>query len=162
MTARLRTRNPAWPGDDAGFTLIEAMITLAVLAIIAAIALPSYTDYLQRSKLVEAKVSLSDMRTRLEQYFLDARAYPNACIPPAPGPAPAGQIYLPVAARYFSVGCALTATTYRVTATGNAAQGMSGFAYTIDETDQRRTVALPAGWKGTGSACWVSRKSGEC
>ena len=157
-----RMRKPAGTGESSGFTLIEAMITLAVLAIIAAIALPGYTDYLQRSKLIEAKVSLSDMRVRLEQYFLDARAYPNACVPPASGPAPAGQIYLPIAARYFTVDCALTATTYRVTATGNAAQGMSGFAYTIDETDQRRTLSLPPGWTGAGSACWVSRKNGEC
>ncbi len=162
MNARLRIRNPAWMGNAAGFTLIEAMITVAILAIIAAIALPSYTDYLQRSKLVEAKVSLSDMRTRLEQYFLDARTYPNACIPPATGPAPTGQIYLPMAGRYFSVDCDLTPTTYTVTATGNAAHGMAGFAFSVDEADQRRTIALPTGWKGAGSACWVSRKNGEC
>lgn len=162
MKTRLRSRNPAWPDDGRGFTLIEAMIAVAVVAILAAIALPSYTDYLQRSKLVEVMVSLSDMRVRLEQYFLDARAYPNACIPPAAGPAPAGQIYLPNAARYFTIDCALTTTTYRITATGNAAQGMSGFAYAIDQADQRRTLALPAGWKGAGSPCWVSRRSGEC
>ena len=157
-----RLRKPARTGASSGFTLIEAMITVAVLAIIAAIALPGYTDYLQRSKLIEAKVSLSDMRVRLEQYFLDARAYPNACVPPGPAPAPAGQIHLPIGARYFTVDCALTASTYRVTATGNAAQGMSGFAYTIDETDQHRTLSLPPGWTGAGSACWVSRKNGEC
>jgi type IV pilus assembly protein PilE len=146
----------------AGFTLLEAMITVAVLAIIATIALPSYTEFLQRGKLVEAKVGLSDMRVRLEQHFLDTRTYPTACIAPAPGPAPLGQIYLPAASRYFTVDCAFTATTYTITATGNAANGMAGFAFAIDETDTRRTVALPAGWQGAGNPCWVSRKSGEC
>lgn len=146
----------------AGFTLIEAMITVVLLTIIATIALPSYTDFLQRGKLVEAKVGLSDMRVRIEQHFLDTRAYPTACIAPSPGPAPLGQIYLPAASRYFNLDCVFTATTYTVTATGNAANGMAGFAFAIDETDARRTVALPAGWKGAGSPCWVSRKSGEC
>lgn len=145
-----------------GFTLIEAMITVAVVAILATIALPSYTDYLQRSKLVEAKVGLSDLRVRLEQHFLDTRAYPGACVPPASGPAPAGQIHLPVGTKYFGFDCLLTATTFTVTATGNAAQGMGGFAFTVDELDRRRTIALPNGWIGIGSSCWVSRKSGEC
>ncbi len=60
-----------------GFTLIEVMITVAVIAILAAVALPSYIEYVTRSKLVEAKTNLSDMRTRLEQYFLDNRKYPS-------------------------------------------------------------------------------------
>jgi type IV pilus assembly protein PilE len=149
-------------GGPAGFTLIEAMITVAVVAILATIALPNYTDYLQRSKLVEAKVGLSDLRVRLEQHFLDMRTYPGACVQPATGPAPAGQIYLPAGTKYFSFECLLTATTYTVTATGSAAHGMAGFAFTVDELDRRRTVALPAGWIGTGSSCWVSKKSGEC
>lgn len=145
-----------------GFTLLEAMIALAVVAIGATIALPSYTEYLRRGKLVEAGVALLDMRTRLEQHFLDARAYPGACVPPGTGPAPAGQILLPVGTKYFGIECALTTTTFTVTATGIGAQGMSGFVYTIDETDRRTTVALPEGWKGAGSPCWVSRRSGEC
>ena len=52
-----------------GFTLIEVMITVAVIAILAAVALPNYVEYVTRSRLVEAKTNLSDMRTRLEQYY---------------------------------------------------------------------------------------------
>ncbi len=63
----------------AGFTLIEVMITVAVVAIIAAVALPNYFDYIARSRLVEAKTNLADMRTRLEQFFLDNRTYPATC-----------------------------------------------------------------------------------
>jgi type IV pilus assembly protein PilE len=147
-----------------GYTLLEIMITVAVVAIVAAIALPNYNDYVTRSKIVEATSSLADMRIRLEQHFTDNRQYPTACIAPATGPAPSGTIYLPGASKFFAISCALTATTYTVTATGNAANGMAGFAYTIDEGNQRRTTALPVGWSGAdaSSTCWVIRKSGAC
>jgi type IV pilus assembly protein PilE len=147
-----------------GFTLIEVLITVAVVAILAAVALPNYTDYVTRSKLVEATSSLTDMRVRLEQYFLDSRQYPTSCVAPAAGPAPAGEIYLPASSKYFTVTCALAATTYTVTATGNAAQAMGGFVYTVDQANNRKTTSLPSGWSGAGasSTCWISRKNGDC
>ena len=138
-----------------GFTLIEVMITVAVIAIIAAVALPSYIDYAMRGKLVEAKTNLSDMRTRLEQYFLDNRAYPNACIAYASGAPPAGKIYLPASIKNFAITCALTDTTYAVTATG------LGFVFTIDQTNAKQTTTVPSGWN-TSTVCWVSRKNGDC
>ncbi len=72
------------------------MITVAVIAILAAIALPNYFDYITRSRIVEAKTNLADMRTRLEQYFLDNRAYPDDLHRTRRGPAgrptsPAGE-----------------------------------------------------------------------
>jgi len=57
-----------------GFTLIELLITVVVLGILAAIALPSYTSYITRSKLTEAGAQLSDLRVKLEQRFQDARS----------------------------------------------------------------------------------------
>jgi type IV pilus assembly protein PilE len=154
-TARPRAR---------GFTLIEVMITVAIVAILASVALPNYADYVTRGKIVEATSNLSDMRTRLEQYFLDSRQYPGSCIASASGPAPSGKIYLPASSKYFTVTCALTNTTYTVTATGNAGQGMGGFVYTVDQANNRRTTSLPSGWSGAGatSTCWVTRKNGDC
>ena len=147
-----------------GFTLIEVMITVAIVAILAAVALPSYTDYVTRSKIVEATSSLTDMRMRLEQYFLDNRQYPAACIAAAAGPAPAGKIYLPASSKYFTVTCALTATTYTVTATGNAAQGMARLRLhgrpgqqPQDDRSAQRLVR-----RRRSSTCWVNRKNGDC
>jgi prepilin-type N-terminal cleavage/methylation domain len=148
---------------ERGFTLIEVMITVAIVAILAAIALPSYSTYVQRSKIIEATSNLSDMRTRLEQYFLDNRQYPGACIAAAAGAAPVGKIYLPATMKYFNVTCAFpTAQTYTITAGGVSSESMSGFSYTIDQTNTHKTTGLPTGWSGTGSTCWVIRKDGSC
>src|SRR5262245_3533571 len=118
-----------------GFTLIEVMITVAVIAILAAVALPSYVDYVARGNLVEARTNLSDMRTRLEQYFLDNRKYPATCAAYSTSPPPADTIYLPASAKKFAITCALTDTTYTVTATG------LGFGFTIDQANSKVTTA---------------------
>jgi type IV pilus assembly protein PilE len=154
MKTRSCTNHPV-----AGFTLIEVMITVAVIAILAAVALPNYFDYVTRSRLVEAKTNLADMRTRLEQYFLDNRAYPGSCVAAASGPAPAGKIYLPASAKFFTTTCTLTATTYTVTATGTGS--MTGFVFTVDEANTRKTTAVKSGWT-TSNVCWISRKNGDC
>ena len=140
-----------------GFTLIEVLVTVAVIAILAAVALPNYVDYVTRSKLVEAKTNLSDMRTRLEQYFLDNRAYPTTCATYATGAPPANTIYLPASIKNFAITCALAPTTYTITATG------LGFTFTIDQTNLKQTTAVPSGWHTPNpNSCWVSRKSGDC
>jgi len=147
-----------------GFTLVEMMITVATLAIVASIALPSYVEYVTRSKIVEATSGLNDMRVRLEQFFADNRQYPSACIASAAGPAPAGKIYLPASVKHFTFTCTLSATAYTVTATGSASSNMTGFVYTIDQASSRKTTSLPSGWAGAGpsSTCWITRKSGDC
>ena len=154
----------ATPRRGRGFTLLEMLVTVATLAIVAAIALPSYIDYITRSKIVEATSGLNEMRVRLEQFFADNRQYPTACLASAAGPAPAGKIYLPASVKYFAFSCTLSPTAYTVTATGAASGGMTGFAYTIDQASARKTTSLPAGWTGAGasSTCWVTRKGGDC
>ena len=139
-----------------GFTLIEVMITVAVIAILAAVALPNYVEYVTRSRLVEAKTNLSDMRTRLEQYFLDNRKYPGTCAAYAAGAPPANTIYLPASVKNFTITCpTLTDTTYTIQADG------LGFTFTIDQTNVRKTTVTPSGWT-TSAVCWVSRKNGDC
>ena len=58
-----------------GFTLIDLMIALAVLALLLIIALPSYLSQVRRGNRAGAQQYLQDLANREEQYRLDARAY---------------------------------------------------------------------------------------
>lgn len=61
-----------------GFTLIEIMITVAVVAILSAIAIPSYRNYVLRANRTVAKVALVDASSRLESYFIVHKKYTKA------------------------------------------------------------------------------------
>jgi type IV pilus assembly protein PilE len=143
----------------AGFTLIELMITVAVIGILAAIALPSYTDYVIRGKLVDATNGLAALRARMEQHYQDDRSYLTVN---TTTPCDSTQLTR-LATSNFSFSCpTLTATTYVLRATGTSTQ-LTSFSYTVDQDGAMVTTGLPANW-GTApiSGCWVTRRGGAC
>src|SRR5882762_5354039 len=62
----------------AGFTLIELMMAVVIVAILSTLALPSYTRYLQRGDLVEGTQALSQYRVQMEQWYQDNNTYADA------------------------------------------------------------------------------------
>jgi type IV pilus assembly protein PilE len=58
-----------------GFTLVELMITLAVLSIIAAIAIPSYQGYVREGRIQSVRGNVEPLRLALEDYFLENGTY---------------------------------------------------------------------------------------
>ena len=140
-----------------GFTLIEVMITVAILAILAALALPSYSDYIRRGRLAEALGALSSQRVKMEQYFQDNRTYTGACqantVAPTPSTSNFTYVCTPSAA-------ATVPSTYLITATGIGT--MSGFVYTMNQANARTTTSVAPGWSGAGANCWVIKKDGSC
>jgi type IV pilus assembly protein PilE len=138
-----------------GFTLIEIMIVVAIVGILAAVAVPWYGTYIQRGKVPEATSNLSDLRTKMEQYYYDNRQYPAGCTA-LPTVAPAGNIQLP-AAGAFAYDCpALNANAYTIRATGTAARNMTGFVYTIDQANTQAST-VPAKWGGGSPTCWYTK-----
>jgi type IV pilus assembly protein PilE len=60
---------------DTGFTLIELMIAVCVVAILASVAYPSYSRYMSRMHRTQAQSYLMQIAQRQHQYFLDSREY---------------------------------------------------------------------------------------
>ena len=136
-----------------GFTLIELMITVAIVAILAAVALPSYSRYVLRARITDGLAGVSDLRLKMEQYFQDNRTYVGACAAGTVAP-------LPATTANFSYACSgLSTSAYTVTATGVGV--MAGFVYTIDQANLHATTAVPAGWTAN-AGCWVTKQDGSC
>ncbi len=150
---------------QSGFTLIELMITIAIIAILAGIAIPSYTTYITRSKLQEATSNLLAMRTKMELYFQDNRSFVGACAPgtvaPLPAPAVAGNP--PGTLNYFKISCPTDGPpqAYTIQADGMTPD-LTGLTLTINQANIRTTVSVPAGWTMPSTACWVAKKGGDC
>ncbi len=147
----------------AGFTLIELMIVLVILAILAAIALPSYQEYIMRGRLMDAHARLADLRAQMERYYLDHRTFQYNATTTCGIDDPAINMtstYNADGGRSFDFSCSAgTGTTYLLTATGRAAKGMTSFTFTVNQANAR-TSAGPSGW--TSASCWFVRKNGDC
>lgn len=144
------------PTNSGGFTLIEVMVVVAIIGILAAIALPNYSDYVTRSRIPGATSELAARRVQMEQFFQDNRTYVNA---------PACPVAAVAINANFNVSCvaAPTATAYTLQAVGVGA--MAGFTFTVNQDGTRTSTVTGApagrGWAGN-AACWISNKGGAC
>lgn len=142
--------------SNSGFTLIEVMITVAIIGILAAIALPNYSDYVRRGQITEATGNLASHRVQMEQFYQDNRSYalPNSTTCGAPSPPNTATF------SYTATPCVTAAAgqTYISTATGVAGSLVAGFSYTINEGNIR-TSATGAIWGGvTSNSTWLTKK----
>jgi type IV pilus assembly protein PilE len=153
-----------------GFTLIELMITVAIIAILAAIAVPNYTNYITRSKFTEAHGMLADLRVKMEQYYQDNRRYGTTVGGGVCG-IPGGDIPTVQGARYFTYACDSTNPSaagdqqFVLTAAGIPGQGLDGISFTLNHANARATVvsgAMATKGYASNTTCWVLKKPSQC
>lgn len=139
-----------------GFTLIEAMVVVAIIGILAAVAYPNYQDYILRSKISEAVGAMEGMRTDMERFYQDNRTYAGDTAPCAKGRS----------IDAFDLSCTGTRdnTVFTIQAVGKGIA--SGFTYTVNQLNERFTTAIRSG-SGyqictKSSNGWMTRKGQAC
>ncbi len=124
-----------------GFTLIELMIVVAIIAILAAVAFPSYQDQVRKTRRSEAQADLMELASTVERYFTENNTYVGWAVPASLNQSPRAGT-----ARYVLTVGGVAATTYTLTATPQGGQAADTCGtMTLDQTGA--TGAAVAG-------CW--------
>ncbi|WP_318013406.1 type IV pilin protein [Paucibacter sp. Y2R2-4] len=117
-----------------GFTMVELMITLAVAGILAAVALPSYSSYVNKSRAKGASADLAALALNMENNFQLQLKYPvNAAGTVASNTN--FKAWSPAQSAYFNYTLVSTASSYTLTATGK--DKLSGCNLTLDNLNTR-------------------------
>lgn len=136
-----RNRRP-----QAGFTLIELMVTIVVASILIAVAIPSYTGQMRKSRRTEAKSALLDLASREERFYSTNSAYTNDAANLGMAAASAILFQSKIGSGYYQVS-ACTSTTTTIPAACSAAQAVAstGVTYLL--------VAVPIGTQAKDTYC---------
>lgn len=130
-----------------GFTLIELVIVLSVIAILSAIAINSYRDYVLRSSRTEAMTALMELAQRQEEHFGNREFYADSLSTlnyPATTPSELYQLQIP----------ASTTRSYTLRATAINSQLQDNTCRTFELTDLGQQSAEDASNKDTTADCW--------
>jgi type IV pilus assembly protein PilE len=125
-----------------GFTLTELMIVVAIAAILAAIAWPSYQAQLRKGRRADAQAFMMDVANREQSYLLDQRSYATG----ATALASLNETVPASVAQYYAVTVAAGPAVpgFTITATPSGIQAPDG-ALTLDSTGQKTRNGV-SGW----------------
>ena len=133
-----------------GFTLIELMITVAIIAILASVAYPQYTKQVAKGRRAAAQSFMFNVANKQEQYMLNSRTYFAAATGSAAEWTAAGITVPTDVSTFYTVKVTTTATSFTITATPVGTQLANDTAcgtLTLNNTGAKTS-------SGTSSTCW--------
>jgi type IV pilus assembly protein PilE len=149
--------------ESRGFTLVELMIVVVIVAILASIAVPAYNAQIRKSRRTDAKTALLDLAGREERYA-DANptnGYTNSPANLGYAATPAVMTNYPVGSGYYTVTVTPTAAaplatpptpaTYTIVATaiGDQANDTSCLTFSLNQLGQQTSTGT-----ATAATCW--------
>jgi len=140
------------PAVSRGFTLIELVITISVLALLAGIAIPAYQDYVQRGRRSEAMSQLVEIANRQEQFYSDGNFRYTGTL----SVLSFDTTSLPGGYYRLSIPTATTGSyTLRADAQGTQADDTNCARYEIDSQNRRRSYTTGGSTETTATErCW--------
>ncbi|KPJ68318.1 MAG: hypothetical protein AMJ45_02605 [Syntrophobacter sp. DG_60] len=146
--------------NSKGFTLIELMIVVAIIAILAAIAIPQYKKFQLKAKTSEAKANLGAIRTAEEAYSAETDNYVFCGWTPSNAPTSGGQAWVGGAGHqgFISIGFQPAGTPRYVYCVGDAANTAGADAGTNAANDGNADIRMTAkgDLDGDGANQWFS------
>jgi type IV pilus assembly protein PilE len=141
-----------------GFSLIELLTALVIVAILASIAIPTYTSQVRRSRRTEARTALLDVASREERLFSTTTAYSNT--PSDIGYGASGSTFpLAIGSGYYNVSVTVVAgppAGFTVTATPVTGKGQDKdtqcASFSVDEAG--RQTSKDSSSNDSTSTCW--------
>jgi type IV pilus assembly protein PilE len=121
-----------------GFTLMELMVTLTIVAVLSAIAWPSYLQYVKRGRRSSAKATMMDIANREQQYLLANRTYADTGTLQSSGYSVSSDVS-PYYTWAVNLGAGPT-PTFTITFTPIGAQASDG-SLTLDQAGNRTPLA---------------------
>jgi type IV pilus assembly protein PilE len=134
-------------GQSGGFTLIELMIAVVVVAILVGIAVPSYTTQVRKSRRTEARNALLDIAAREERFLSVQNNY--TALPAQVGYTAAAGWPVVVGSGYYQIDVQLpTPTSFIATATAIGAQANDATCavLSVNEIGQQTATTMPDCW----------------
>lgn len=143
------------PQKQKGFSLIELVIAMAVLAILVGVAVPAYTSFIQQSNRSVAKTALQDLATRQESYYTLNNTYASQLTSLNYA---SGTVYVPGGGNnlYALSIASATASLFILQAVPQGAQAKdtSCYTYQLDNQGNQSNLTASSAVIATPNSCW--------